>query len=312
MKQVIMLVLLMSFTLAANAQLGALKRASQKMQDKLNRKIEQKIDRKVDEKIDEELDEVFDSNKEETVEGKQKKRGLGSLAALGGPPEHVDPNPVTMSFDMESTMIESKGKKKSNESRMTSSFAFEKWKTGMLIQSDNGKEKADIQLVYDLEAKKMTMVSEAEGKPQGIVMWMQSYEMEDEDMEDYMGKIHFEPTGNTKTIDGYFCKEYEFKNEDAEGTVWITKDIDVNLYEAMQFMNFSKKAKGMKNQNNEAAQIFSDGGFWLESDMTTSKGERVISKIKNVRLDNIDKKALNLEGVEIGFDMTDLMNNTGN
>ena len=84
-----------------------------------------------------------------------------------------------------------------------------------IILSDEDGEKTGVVYGIQLFGQEGDMSEEEEGD------YVEEYE---EDVEFYRDDI--QKTGRTKRILGYRCEEYEFSNEEDEGSFWVTKDVD--------------------------------------------------------------------------------------
>ena len=90
-------------------------------------------------------------------------------------------------------------------------------------------------------------------------------------------------TGRTKTIDGYTCYENIAEKEDMKVVTWITKDIDIDLTQAMYF-----------GKHNTAQQMPTNlQGVPIETTITDLKeGLIIVTKIKNIVKGKVDAKML--------------------
>lgn len=104
--------------------------------------------------------------------------------------------------------------------------------------------------VYDPDNSCTLILTEDNGQKKGLGMHLTQESLntttdETQASDDEVESIEVYKTGRTKTINGFFCKEYKYDNE--EGTVyeWITNDLDKKI-----------NSRIYKNQ------VFS-GSFWM-------------------------------------------------
>jgi hypothetical protein len=138
--------------------------------------------------------------------------------------------------------------------------------------------------ILDSENGAMIILSEENGEKTGIVYGIgnffeqmgASYQEEEIDMSDtpetYLMNPNVNKTGRTKTIAGFKCEEYTYKDEESESEIWITKDMKMNTQDF-----FSTLFK---------TSLYSQGIGWGYLMETTSvdknTGEKSIMKVTKV------------------------------
>ncbi len=196
-----------------------------------------------------------------------------------------------------------------NSGTMEVDYAFETWKTGIhtKVQGENG-ENTEMKIYHDLEEKKSTIAINSDSEWQAFRTWMSNYSIVLEDNTASSSTTTVTPTGNTKTIQGYPCKEYQIKMESGEGTVWVTEDININLFALSKSINII----GKRNNNSDANLEFEEG-FWLESNLILNDGTKVHSTITDIRTGTtINRAPFDLSGIPISYDMTERVGSEGN
>lgn len=301
MQKLITICLLFTFALSANAQFGALRKAKNRLLDKVvDRTVDKAADRiaeKLAEKVIERFGDVLELEGEVDENGNPKR---GSFNILQGPPEVVEPNPQVVSFRMVSQVSDSK-----HNGTAEVNYAFDTWETGIhtKVQGEDGAS-TEVKMYYDLKEKKNTMAINSDGEWQAFRTWMADYSVIlDENTNDGTAmEVH--PTGNTKTIEGYLCKEYDIKMESGEGTVWVTEDININLFALSRSMGVIGKRNG--DTINKGSNFAFEEGFWLESTLLMNDGTSVRSTISDVRTDaSINRAPFDLSGIPVSYDLTE-------
>lgn len=250
-------------------------------------------------------DNEEDEKDEESI-AKSFNNALNGILGANGPSENISPNTEIISFKMESTIVESENRKIPQGSGYTALYAFDQWMTGMQMEYYEGTDDdktTQTKFVLDLQEKTKTMCTQSEkGEWTGIKMWMSDYSI-DLGKQGLSDEESISPTGNTKTIQGYLCEEFEINDGDLHGTIWATKEVNINLGKLSESL---LGGIGFKmNNTRETNQYFAEY-FWLESNLTDDGNKtRTVSIIKNIQTGaQIDQSAFDLNGIEIQSDMT--------
>jgi hypothetical protein len=313
----VLLIALLSCTLLSAQK--PVERQTQRVKNRAQYKVDREVDRKVDQAMDEVIGSIFGKKKKkkeqapnveeaEAVpaeaqedaeaydEAEAERRAQARTAAMmgGGSTEDWEPikNDFPISFDMEVT-----GDGKNDNANIR--YTFDTWLLGMEFQSEDSDDK--MLLIMDNEKGTMTTVSGEPGKRQGYRMGrgMMNMGAVADDMEDE--DITFTPTGNTKMIDGYFCREYLVKTEDATTNAWLTKEIQANFIEL--FTSLSVPGKSRNGAKDNALYKYREYGMMLEGTTVTEgkKGSSTTTiKIRNVKLgDQIDRSILDISDVNV-------------
>lgn len=278
-------------------------------------RAESKVNREVDKTVDKALDNVFDglfgkkkkkkkeADEAETVpaeasehedsevydEAETQRQAQEAIARMmGGEQEDWEPikNDFPISFEMAITS-ERKGETTTNNVKYT----FDTWLLGMQMEQDG----QDMLMLLDNENGTMTTVMEKDGKRQGYRMNRRMFGTPD--MDEMMDDVKINPTGNTKMIDGYFCREYLIETEDGTTNAWLTKEIRANM--SQMYGGFVGAAKGKKQDNQ--MMLFQDYGVLIESKTVQKNGKETIhTKVSNIKMgDQIDRSILDISDVEV-------------
>lgn len=199
-----------------------------KLKDKATQKVEQKVDKETDKM----LDKAIDGNPEKA----KKSQQTSSYIFTGSVTLEVTSNGETANF----------------------SVLFNKSKEVFCMHMNAG----DGQNIYNVIS------------PKGGVVFMNASGMKikkslpsDQFSHlDYADKIpkksEFTKTGSSKTILGYFCEEYQYKNEGSTVSAWVTKNFPItSKYAPMLGMTKDSAIKGFtlelayKTQNGEEANV---------------------------------------------------------
>ncbi len=309
MQRLIALCICMIVAFAADAQFKALRKAKNRLVDRVvDRTIDKAADKvaeKAADKIIASMDDLFNADGTPKVDENGNPR-IGILGTLQGPPSVVHPNPQVVSFQMNMELTDSK-----DNGTVIIDYAFDTWKTGVQMQmTGENAETAEMKIYHDLEAKKTTTAMKQDGEWKAFRTWLPNFTVLLNE-EASGNTVEATPTGNTKTIEGYLCKEYAVKTQDSEGTIWVTEDIDINMVALAQSMGLHSQRNGQRLTQGLNATF--DKGFWLESDLRMEDGSRVKSTMRQIRMDgNINRVPFDMAGIPIEYDLTERTSMEGN
>lgn len=122
------------------------------------------------------------------------------------------------------------GVDKQTGQKQKSTIIFDTKNWAMLILGDNGTDRSGIAMSVAPDSSLMAQ-NETENVDQTVP-------------QDY---VHpwYSPTGNSKTIAGFFCKEYSYMNPEGSVNLWVTNDQKLNFSNAYSYMNgFQALASG--------------------------------------------------------------------
>ena len=274
-------------------------KAKEAVENKIEEKAEEKVEEEVDKKVDEAIDEAEEGQTEEnqTEESRGMERLQGMLGRMG-----MDATPVTIedsytftsnikmkieSFKANGSM-ESSGTVNSFFNQSDDSFAYE-------MANEKGSNQGTAFIIYDQKNKASIMLSDKDGKKTGIATGI-NLNMEDEDASslEEMGNHdltalneRIKKTGRTKTILGYKCQEYVYKDEEVESSIWMANDKDWKVNHMLSAIYKSSQ--------------YSSGfpaGFMMEMESTNLQTKEK-NTMKVVEVNDHIKKVVSLSDYEV-------------
>lgn len=224
--------------------------ASAQFKDLLNKGVNSALDKKL--KKDEEERKKKDAEKKKAQEqqtGNQsqqsnsnpagnfmQKKMMGMMGMKDV--KHEINYSFTSSMTMEMQATDSLGKK--SEKVLYTTF-FDKNSRSFAMEFE-GKDKESGQkqkslMVYDYKNWAMLILGDKNGDKSGIAMEIpkdstieaqqkqanKDDQINKKDLSNY--NTYYKPTGRTKTIAGYSCKEYTYENPEGKSEVWTTNDV---------------------------------------------------------------------------------------
>lgn len=288
------------------------KRIERRAKHRAESRANQKVDRSVDKAVDNVFNGLFGKKKKKkksdaTSEGsagqedseaydeaEAERRAQEAVARMMGNGNREEWEPVKndhpISFDM---MISSERKNKTTTT--TIKYTFDTWLLGMQMQQE--KQEGEMLLLLDNEKGTMTTVVENDGKRQGYRMYRSAVDAGA--MDRAMNDVTITATGNTKMIDGYFCREYLIKSEESTTNAWLTKEIQADFSRFYDSLTNPMANKSPK-EDNQMLQ-FQEYGIMLAATTEMNNGkETTHTKISNIKTgDQIDRSILDVGEVEI-------------
>jgi hypothetical protein len=241
-KSTIFLLLLLGFTISANAQFF------KKLGNKVEKAAEKAVERKVEQKTTKETNKAFDS----TFNKKRKKN-----KSLSGMPSFSDAEPATnYTFNYRADMEIKTG----GETMKMSYFLSE---SGNYLSSmiDDKRMKDKSLMVMDFEREAMFTFMENDGQKIRMAMSLATASAYEQASNESNTKVT--ATGKSKKILNYNCQEYKMTGDDMYGTMWITKDVNARFPK-----NFYGMKQDKRNKNNTQAWMKDMNGWLMEMEMT--------------------------------------------
>ncbi|MCU4164515.1 DUF4412 domain-containing protein [Carboxylicivirga caseinilyticus] len=219
-----------------------LEKMAKKAAEKAEKKAEQKTEEQIDKKLDKIFEEAFESDESESdnqvdMTAKWAEK-LASMGYAGEPVSYENSYSFNASITMHIESTDNNGKETSNgdikiyTSTDEQTFAYE-FISG---EMDNGSDKQKGLIIMDMKNQASIILNTQEGEKTGIVYGVDGimngsmYEdaADKDEMPDDVDYVdpRITKTGNTKTILGYKCDEYKYNDEESEGLLYITKDVD--------------------------------------------------------------------------------------
>lgn len=241
-----------------------LRNLKNKAQNKIEEKIEQRAEKEADKAIDKQLDKVeeaiFSNDTASTSSGTYgNQRMMNMLQGMG-----INGEPVTYEekydfnklVQMHFESFNSEGEKISTGEFITHLSDQSKHVAYEFVSGDMSDQSKGI-FIIDAENEAAIIVGEADGEKNAIIYGLGSMsamsDTEDlndidfsETPENYLANPNVTKTGRTKTIAGYKCSEYTYKDEESNSSFWITEDLKMNTQDYFSTLfNTSIYSSGM-------------------------------------------------------------------
>ncbi|MBQ0768812.1 MAG: DUF4412 domain-containing protein [Bizionia sp.] len=234
------LILLMCCSTSLNAQIF------KKLGKKLGKVVERTLEEKAEEKTERETSKAFDSTFNNPSNAKKASSPFNSMGKAEAPA-------ASYSFTHKYIMNFNDGK---NDIDIT--YFLTKNGNYMGSKYDNGtKNMENMMIVIDASKNSMYTFMTLDNKKTVMSMGFNINGATEEAITNQ--NTAFKKTGRTKTILKYLCEEYIVKNEDSEGSIWITKEADVS------FLNLNSQIKNNKKFNQKWLSL--GDGLVMEMDM---------------------------------------------
>lgn len=289
--------------------------------NKVKRKVDQRVDRKVDEAIDDALDNIFNKKKKEAGEVDTDGDGEADTEISSD-----DQGNVTIKSD-ESEVSISMDEEESNEAVQPSSFigsftlSSSEYKNGKL-QKDNpvvmnyhidkfqfatemesqDEEVTEMIMIYDRQTRKSTMKTVKGNEKTAMITKIPNIKVGVSNTSVDEGNYSITPTGKTRVIEGYNCKEYLVETEKEINHIWLTEEISMDVTSLTDFVKVKDSNGGMTNFSN----VYKINGFMLESHIEIKgKDETTDIYIKNLKIGSVDTGVFSTDGYTV-TDMSSL------
>ncbi|MEM7370290.1 MAG: DUF4412 domain-containing protein [Bacteroidota bacterium] len=295
------------------------------------RNVKRKVDRKVDRAIDNGIDGAFEAvegifkkknkKKKKKDKDKENKNESSTPAPTDSPAYPSEEVSVTIEEDPEADsrpversnfigsfvmeMKEFKNGQLSKDSPIKIGYHIDAYQTG--IEMEDKEEQTTNLIVYDRQARKMIMKMHKDGEKTAIINKLPSMKVTVEEEKYPSGKYSVTPTGRTKVIEGYNCKEFMVETEKEVSHVWFAEDLDTGLATSLNL--------GMVNVQRKDGSTLDYGdrynlkGTWLEVH-SKSKSENITRDIylKNLVIGSVEQQIFSTDGYKV----TDVSNLFGN
>jgi hypothetical protein len=217
----------------SNAQFGALKRA-------INKQINQKIDTAVDKSVQKNVGEIEAEKQEEhesvSMDDERGRQGIG-LGLFGGKVDlkYNDNYDFTSRIYM---VTETYDKEDVMKMAFYMYYSANSPSIGIETKSIDANQGESVpvasSMVMDGENKCFLMLTNLNGQKMGMISELpdeDTLEEQDDDMSNKFDPSDFKKSGNTKTIAGYKCEEYVYKNPEDNTTskLWFSEDVDLKI-----------------------------------------------------------------------------------
>jgi len=218
-----------------------------KTEDKAKKKANDRVDKKIDKQLDKGLDAI------EGLFGKKKKKGkkessqktdsdspnsnqMGSIMGIMGS-EEID---RTYDFDHNFRLKIENYKKEKLDSEIIMRMYINEMSSSMGVKMEGAEAEQIDFIVYDMKEQEMLTMMNNNGQKMGMRIDTEPAK-DEEPVEQNVPQVRFEKTGNSKTISGFDCDEYQIvyesdKNDDDEQFFWITDETETDWIKSMTKM----------------------------------------------------------------------------
>lgn len=281
-------------------------RAKNRAEDRANQRVDQKVDQAVD-KAAEKLESLFKKKSQSTTEPAEEQieqtnpsatpdesteqqpapnmGGIFSSLGMGGKFEPYQ-NEVLMNMSMDITTTNARGK----SDKMTMHMTLDTWATGINAVTEDSQSR----ILLDNKEGQMTVITTTKDGTQGFKM--RQPVIEDTELAAEEATFKVTDLGNTRTIDGYKCREYLIEHEEGTTNIWLTKDLDIDP--TVMARALAAQAKQARQKNTMTFQKME--GFPIEATTVSKNGkDTTFAHYYNIKLGNIDKSVFDTSGIEI-------------
>lgn len=292
--------------------------SAQRVVERLGRRLERVAEQKAEEVIGKKLEEKFGDIMEEiytmgddstSIRVEDDKVILtesdGTEVELTTEPDEEAMANVQASSWVGSFVIETrefKGDRESKDSPMIITYYVEPYEVAMDIPSDEG----DARMIMHRRTRKITMLmTDEDGNKTGTKMPMLRVKTSVGTSDTEPGEFSIEATGNSKTISGFFCKEYAITTDEMTGTAWLTEEWNLDYGILFDFAQIKNANTG---QDMDWANPYGVPGVLIESRMEERDSNKVVVySIKSVE-EGSHPEAFSTDG----YEMTDMGSLFGN
>lgn len=222
LKRILLAFTFISTVTTTNAQL--LKRLGQR----LEKTIEKTIERKAEEKVERTTENAFDSTFNSTSK-KNTNKTASILGSIGNQPKPEENYTFSHKYVMEIT---------SENNSNTLNYYLSN--SGHFMGMDLSEKKSDVFTVMDAKRNALYTFMTS-GKDKTLISTGFDITATTEE-QNSKADVSIKKTGQTKTILGYSCDEFEVSATDFSGTIWVTQDAGV------QFLKMKPMKKSAFNQ----------------------------------------------------------------
>lgn len=298
---IVVLLVLSETSFAQNILRSIRDRAQDKIEERIENRVEKETDKVIDEQLDKAEESIFGNDSARIPSAEENNQRmvnmLQGLGINGEPVPHNDQYNFNKLVQMHFESFDTKGKKTNTGEFITHLNDQSKHVAYEFVSGDMAEQQQSM-FIIDAENGAMIMIGEENGEKNAIIYGFgalfstaDTEEMEDLDLsetpETYLANPNVSKTGRTKTIAGYKCSEYTYKDEETNATYWITEDMKMNTQDF-----FSTLFK---------TNMYSHGMGWgymmagTSTDIET--GEKSTMEVTNV--DTNSKKTFNLADYKV-------------
>ncbi|MBN2635772.1 MAG: DUF4412 domain-containing protein [Prolixibacteraceae bacterium] len=293
---IVVLLVLFETSFAQNILRSIRDRAQDKIEDRIENRVEKEADKAIDEQLDKAEESIFGNDSARIPSADENNQRMANmlqgLGINGEPVPHNEQYNFNKLVQMHFESFDAKGEKTSTGEFITHLNDQSKHVAYEFVSGDMAEQSQGI-FIIDAENNATIILSEEDGEKNAIIYGFGAMfsnanpeDLGDIDLsetpETYLANPNVSKTGRTKTIAGYKCSEYTYKDEETDATYWITEDMKMNTQDF-----FSALFK---------TNMYSHGmgwGYMMEgTSVDLETGEKSIMEVTNI--DTNSKKSFNL------------------
>ncbi len=304
--------------------------AQEKKKEEVKKKAKDKTEKRVDDKIDNAIDESLDAVENLFKFGKKKKKkgsdnqksvsetdsvttensqnAMNMLSSMFGGSNVEIEGAYNFDSDMLIELTTTENKKKKTDSYSIKYYLSDNNRFAYEMENFEGYDGA-VKMIMDWDKKSMLMFMEEQ--KQIMVMPLNTDKIDEmvnketEKAQNGSSDIqNFKKTGNTKKILGYTCEEYTFENDDTQGAMWVTKEVEVDLSKMMGGIGSASKGKQPHTMPKNYPQGTLMEGTWTE------KKSGDVTKWEMKELNANSKTSISTNGYQV-MNFGNMMNQGG-
>lgn len=281
-------------------------RAARRLNRVAEQKAEEVIGRKLEQKFGELMEDIYTMGEDSTAIRMEDDRVImtdenGNDVELTAEPDeealaNVEASQWVGHFTMESRQF--KGGREVKDSPMLIDYYINPYDVAFKIPSDEGES---IMIMHRRTGKITTLMTDENGEKTGMVMPMLRVKTTIGSTDVESQEYSMTATGNTKTIEGFLCEEYQIETEEQSGTVWMTKEWGFDYGVLFDFVQVKNASTG---QMTDWSNMYGVGGIMLEGKMQ----EKGTNKSSEYYIRNISEGSHPEAFSTDGYEMTDMGN----
>lgn len=281
-------------------------RAARRLNRVAEQKAEEVIGRKLEQKFGEMMEKVYTMGEDSSTIRVEDDRVImtdenGNDVELTAEPDeeamaNVQESQWIGHFTMESRQF--KGDREDKDSPMMIEYYINPYDVAFKIPSDEGES---IMIMHRRTRKITTLLTDENGEKTGMVMPMLRVKTTVGSTDTESAEYSITATGNTKTIEGFLCEEYQIETDEQSGTVWLTKEWPFDYGVLFDFVQVKNASTG---QMTDWSNMYGVGGIMLEGKMQ----EKGTNKRSEYYIRNIQEGSQSEIFSTAGYEMTDMGN----
>ena len=206
------------------------------------------------------------------------------------PEEVLEPNDFIGSFTLEAHRLKNGKPERGSPSQVD--YHLDAYQFAVVPKVDD----TQTILIYHRDEEKITQkVTSKRGDKTATITPMININVTVEDKDVADGEIQIEPTGRSKSIEGYTCQEYRVESPDEITLCWVSKDLDLDWRKVAPFVK-AKGPRGTIQPNN----LYGLEGLVLEAHIESKEGDWSSDYyLKNISIGKVNAEIFSLEGYKV-------------